>query len=82
MRVDYFTEYSHSPAVGKAPETMDEASKVDLVEEDKKRSTVNIPSKKSLSKQKFSRRFSIECRKTKIKVVTTANQKKEHTIKT
>lgn len=45
MRVDYFTEYSHSPAVGKAPETMDEASKVDLVEEDKKRSTVNIPKK-------------------------------------
>ena len=65
MRVDYFTEYSHSPAVGKAPETMDEASKVDLVEEDKKRSTVNIPSKKSLNRKLW--RFSIECRKTKIK---------------
>ena len=79
MRVDYFTEYSHSPAVGKAPETMDEASKVDLVEEDKKRSTVNIPSKKSLNSYGA---FQLSVVKPKSKVITTANQKKEHTIKT
>ncbi|XP_022808811.1 uncharacterized protein LOC111345783 isoform X2 [Stylophora pistillata] len=37
------SEYGHSPAVEKAPETIDKTSKVDLVEEDKKRSAVNIP---------------------------------------
>lgn len=39
------SEYGHSPAVEKAPETIDKTSKVDLVEEDKKRSAVNIPKK-------------------------------------
>ena len=81
MRVYYFTEYSHSPTVGKAPETMDEASKVDLVEEDKKRSTVNIPSKKSLNRNSYGA-FQLSVVKPKSKVITTANQKMEHTIKT